>query len=150
MKFLMFLFIVSLLQGECYAQNNVDDNKAIAMLKEFYWVHSNIESMIKSVPANVYIGKTDSLQKKYCTSELNKEAKRYSENGFDLLTNDNGIDAESFKTMTIVKDSANKSIYTISYDGPSQDRNFKPIRKHVVFHAGVVKERENYKIASVK
>jgi len=150
MKLLKFLFIIFLLHGVCHAQNNVDDSKAIAMLKEFYRAHNSIESMIKSVPAKVYIQKSDSLQKKYCTSALNKEVKRYSENGIDFLTNDNGLDAESFKTMTITKDPSNKGVYNINYDGPYQDRNFKPIRKHAILHVGVVKEGDNYKIASVK
>ena len=81
MRFLTSLFIICLIHTGCYAQSDVTDNNAIAMLKKFYVAHNSIETSIKSLPPNVYVKKSDSLLKQYCTLELTKTAKKYFANG---------------------------------------------------------------------
>ncbi|WP_295719926.1 hypothetical protein [Mucilaginibacter sp.] len=150
MKFLKLLFMISVIHGECYAQSNANDKKAIAMLKEFYVAHQSIESTIRSAPPKVYVGKVDSLQKKYCTLELRGKVKKYSENGIDFLTNDKGIDSWSFKTMTIVRAQTNENIYLVCYDVLDVNYPKTPVKRHVVLHVGVLNESGHYKVASVK
>lgn len=150
MRFLKFLFTMCVMHSECYAQSNINDKKAIAMLKEFYVAHQSIESTIRSAPPKVYVWKLDSLQKEYCTLELRNKAKKYSENGIDFLTNDKGIDSGSIKTMTIVKDPTNKNIYLVCYDVLDSNYPKTPLKRHIVLHVGVINEGEHYKIASVK
>jgi hypothetical protein len=149
MKFLGFVLVICAIHCGSYAQSNTDDKKAIAMLNEFYTAHGNIWSGFKSLPPDAFDQKLDSLQKKYCTTKLRNEAKKYIQEGFDLMTNDKGIDSGSFKTMTIVKDSATKNIYIVSYDISFVDHSNMLKKRHVALHLGVIKEGENYKIASV-
>jgi hypothetical protein len=150
MRFLKLFFMISVIHAECYAQGNINDKKAIAMLKEFYVAHQNIESTIRSAPPKVYVGKVDSLQKKYCTLALRNKAKKYTENGIDFLTNDKGIDSGSFKTMTIVRDPTNENNYLVCYDVLDVNYPKTPVKLHIVLHVGVLNESGHYKVASVK
>jgi hypothetical protein len=150
MKFLGFVLVICAIHCECYAQSNTDDKKAIAMLNEFYTAHGYIWSGIKSLPPNVFDRKLDSLQKKYCTTKLRNEARKYIQDGFDHMTKDKGIDSDAVKTMTIVKDATKENTYIISYDelyNTGSPNSF--VKKHVTLHLGVIKDVESYKIASV-
>jgi hypothetical protein len=149
MRFLKTLFIICITHCTSYAQSNSDDAKAVAMLKAFYMAHSDIEAGIKTLPPGVYVRRSDSLQKISCTAAVLKYAKKYSENGVDLFTQDHNLNAGSFKTMTIVQAPARKNIYTISYDVSGVDPSNKPINRHVTLQVGVIKVGENYKIASI-
>jgi hypothetical protein len=150
MRFLKGLFIICLIHNYGYAQNNINNQKAIAMLKDFYAAHQSIESIIKSVPSKVYVRKSDSLQDRYCTLELRSKVKKYTEMGIDFLTNDQGIDSGSLKTMTIVKDPTNRNIYIVRYDVLDSNYPKNPVKRHIILHVGVLNESEQYKIASVK
>jgi hypothetical protein len=150
MRFLKLLFIISILHVECFAQNTLDDKKAISMLKEFYIAHEAIEAAPNSVPPKVYILKSDALQKKHCTVLLIKQVVKYREMGIDYFTHDNGIDAKAIKTMTIVKDPTLKNSYIITYTVWEKNYPKTPFNKHVVLHICVINDKDNYKINSVK
>jgi len=132
------------------AQGSSSDKQAIEMLNEFYTAHCNIWA-IKPPPKTLYL-KLDSLQKKYCTQKLRKQAKEsFNDVGYDLLTGDWGIDINSLKTMTILKDSAKENTYTVSYMviGYPQSPT-KPVNEHVILHVSLAKENGQLKIASIK
>lgn len=139
-----FLICAMLLNfNGCYAQPN-NDSRIILMLKEFYTAYSEISFRSEDIP------KVDSLQEKYCTSQLRKEAKRYLQDGHDLLTDDWGISKESLSSMKITKDPAKEKTYIVSYIVDSYPvAPDKPVKKQVVLHITVVKEDELYKIDSV-
>ena len=150
MKILSFLFLICTIHSDCYPQGTSGDKKAAIMLNEFYVAHANIWSIFKTFPPDVFDQKLDSLQRKYCTAKLRNEAKKYIRDGFDLMTDDKGINLGALKTMTIVKDTTAKDIYLVSYDrlvnnGPPNSF----VKRHVILSVGVVLVDENYKIASV-
>ena len=150
MKF--FLLIISFLPIPLVlkAQASSSDKQAIKMLNEFYTAHCKIW-VIKPTPKTLYL-KLDSLQKKYCTQKLRKEAKEsFNDVGYDLLTGDWGIDIKSLKTLTIVKDSAKENTYIVSYMviGYPQSPT-KPVNELVILHVSLAKENGQLKIASIK
>ena len=150
MRIFKLLTVLSLIHGTCCAQSRIDDNKAIIMLKEFYIAHEKIESSIKTIRPQAYVWRLDSLQKKYCTLKLRNTIKKYQENGIDILTNDQGIDSESIKTMKIVEDSGDKNVYIVSYDFLDDNYPKKPITRHVILHVGLLTENNRYKINSIR
>ncbi len=151
MKILKILALSSMIfiGNGCNAQTGEDD-RVISMLKEFYIAHSNIWSIHPSqISPNDFDKKLDSLAEKYCTPQLRKEAKKYLEDGHDLLTDDLGMSKESLNSLSVVKD-AKENTYVVSYTVDSYPvAPEKPVKKQVVLHVTVVKEGENYKIASV-
>ena len=82
MKFLKFLVLSSMILecSGCNGQTNINDKQPISMLKEFYTTYINVSLRVED------LHKVDSLQQKYCTPQLKKEAKGY-------LQNVNGWDA---------------------------------------------------------
>jgi len=129
----------------CNGQTNVNDKQAISMLKKFYTAYSNVSLRIED------LHKVDSLQEKYCTPQLRKEAKEYLQDGHDLLTDDWGISKESLTSMKIIKEPTKENIYVVSYIVDSYPvAPDKPVKKQVNLYITVVKEVESYKIASVK
>ena len=149
-KLIAFFGICVITLGGCNSQNNASD-KCIIMLKEFYTTYCKIWN-IRPIPhPNDHYIKIDSLQEKYCTQRLRKEAKEWFFDGHDLLTNDWGIDIESLETMKIIQDSIEEKTYIVSYVVDSYPiAPDKPIKKQVVLHVTVVKEGENYMIDSVR
>lgn len=144
MKILKILVLSSmiLIGNGCNAQTGKSD-KAISMLKEFYTAYSKVSLKIEDLP------KVDSLQEKYCTPQLRKEAKKYLEDGHDLLTDDWGMSKESLTSMTVVKDTKEYT-YVVSYIVDSYPvAPDKPVKKKVVLQVTVIKEGENFKIDSV-
>ena len=110
-NFLLILISFITCFGYCYSQNISEDQKAIEMLREFYF----IQSTIKSTPQN--IDKMDSLQKKYCTVKLQKKMiEQFNLTGLDhdLLTNDYGIDSLGIKTLSISKEPKHNN-FVVSY-----------------------------------
>jgi len=150
MRIFKLLAVLSLIHSICWAQSSISENKAIIMLKQFYIAHEKIESSIKTIRPQVYLWKLDSLQKKYCTLKLRNTIKKYQENGIDILTNDQGIDSESLKTMKIVEDSEDKNVYIVSYDFLEENYPKKPFTRHVILHVGLVTENNSYKINSIR
>lgn len=132
-----------LIGNGCNAQTGKGDN-AISTLKEFYTAYSKLSLKIDDLP------KVDSLQEKYCTIQLRNEAKKYLEDGHDLLTDDWSISKESLTSMTVVKDTIEYS-YVVSYIVDSYPvAPDKPVKKQVVLHVTVIKEGKNFKIDSVR
>lgn len=144
LKFLALSFMILVGNG-CNAQTNVNDKQSIFMLKEFYTAYSKVSLRIEDLP------KVDSLQEKYCTLQLRKEAKKYLEDGHDLLTDDWGISKESLTSMGITKDSTKENTYVVSYIVDSYPvAPDKPVKKQVKLYVTVIKEGESYKIDSVR
>ena len=147
MKTIIYLFMncIALLSNYNYAytQNFVANKQALQMLKEFYSARSTVKFIVKDS------ARWDSIQKKYCTQKLIKKAKEWYDDGHDLFTNDWGIDIESLKTMTILKDSTKENTYAVLYIVNFQVSPNKREKKKVTLHVGVVEESENYKITSV-
>ncbi|WP_423129758.1 hypothetical protein [Gaoshiqia sp. Z1-71] len=151
-KRLLFLFATFMMFSisGCNAQDNAGD-KCTSMLREFYTNYSKIWA-IKPVPLpkDHYII-IDSLQEKYCTQKLRKEAKEWFEDGHDFLTNDWGIDVESLETMTIIKDTTKENTYIVSYivdSYPVTPDN--PVKKQVVLYVTVAKEGESCRLDFVR
>jgi len=149
-KMIYLITTIFLIQSSWFsAQYNNSDNIIIAMLNEFYVGYSNIWS-IPSLSPDILDRKLDSIQEKYCTLRLRSEAKRYLEDGHDLLTNDYGIGIESLKTLAIIKDSVKENSYIVNYNVVNSDATNKPVRQHVSLNVFVVKEKGIYKIDKVK
>jgi len=151
MKIVVYLFFISIIlagnSNYVYSQSNPADEDATQMLKSFYTMRSTIKYIVKDIP------KIDSLQKKYCTINLQKKLKEeYKANGLDhdLLTNDNGIDPKALNTISISKAPGKINRYIVSYINHTIDANNKPIIEKVVSHVIVVKEDGRFKIASVQ
>jgi hypothetical protein len=149
-KIIYIIVAIFLTQSSCIsAQYNNSDNEIITMLNEFYVAYSNIWSTNSHSP-DILDSKLDSIQKKYCTLRLRNEAKEYLEDGHDLLTNDYGIEVESLRTLTIIKDSVEENSYIVSYNVVNSDAANKPVKQNVLLNVFVVKEEETYKIDKVK
>jgi hypothetical protein len=120
------------------------------MLKEFHTAHCKIWAI--KPPPKSFESKLDSLQKIYCTQKLRKKATEYlSDQGFDLFTDDWGIDVESLKNMTIIKESTKENAFIISYTIIAYPQSLnKPVKEYVILHLTLIKENGRLKIASVK
>jgi hypothetical protein len=152
MKKLLFFILLIAIAFVSKAQNNASDKQAIQMLKEFYTAHCKIWTVKPPLPPETFNVKLDSLQKKYCTQKIRKEAKKGLDDvGYDLLTGDWGIDIESLKTMTVVKDSTKGNTYIVSYTVVGYPQSpTKPVKEHVILHVTLIKENGELKIASIK
>lgn len=154
MKIRLCLFtalVMFLSQSSCIsAQNNPSDKEIIAMLNEFYVAYSTVWSITPPPSPDILDRKIDSIQEKYCTLKLRTEAKKYLEDGHDLMTNDLGIGIESLKTLIITKDSTKADIYIVSYITTNTDAANKPIKQKITLKVAVVKGKEGYKINDVK
>lgn len=130
-----------------HSQNK--DEQIISMLKEYYIAHSDIWDSKQPLSLNEFDSKLDALQSKYCTSKLISESKKYLEQGYDLLTNDLGIDKETLKSsLTIVKDTKKEGNYVVSYIIQMADSPTLRKKKNTI-HLIVVKEEGRYKIDQV-
>jgi hypothetical protein len=152
MKKLLAIILFLSVTLDSKAQVSSLDNHAIETLKEFYTAHCKIWAIKPPPPPKEFDSKLDSLQKRYCTQKLRKEAKEWlGDDGHDLFTNDWGIDIESLKTMTIVKDSAKGSTYIVSYMVIAYPQSpTKPVKEHIILHVTLTKENGELKIASIK
>jgi hypothetical protein len=155
MKTLLSFIIVAMatFTSSCgQTENNTSSNEqAEKMLLEFYTNHFEVWSM-PSLPSDVRYVKLDSLMQKFCTSKLRNEAKEAFENvGVDFLTNDRiGASNENLK---VEKEAGNENGYIVSFISDValySDALGEQIKKQVVLYVTVVKEGEEYKIASVK
>jgi len=121
------------------------------MLTIFYTAHNS--AWINTEDNFVLVKKLDSLQKKYCSLRFQKVIKKEFKLGgldHDLLTNDEGADANFFKTLKVEKDKVNQNVYSVSYTYHTKDPSYRPIDKKVILHVTVVKEGDSYKIDSVR
>jgi hypothetical protein len=147
-SFLIILSAVVVANSCVQAQNSSMDNGVEKMIKEFYTKYCIIwRSTPSSVPANVLHEKIDSLTQKYCTKRIRDEAKSWFEDGHDLFTNDWGIDIESLKSISIVKDSTNVVSYFVDTYPISPD---KPVKKEITLFVSVIREKDIYLIHEVK
>lgn len=153
MKTIIHYFIICVIftcGSSCvHAQNDIADNQAIQMLKEFYTSY-NIAWSIHAAP-DVLVKRLDSLQKKYCTIKLRNELKEeFKQDGLDhdLLINDEYTDIEHLKTLTITKDKTKVNAYVVSYVVHTT-RAYKPVDQKVIIHLTIAKEGDGFKIASV-
>jgi len=151
MKSIICLFIISIITlfncGCAHAQNDIGNKRPEIVLKEFYTVRSTLKLTAKDHH------RLDSLQRKYCTVRLRNELKAdFQANGLDhdLLTLDNGIDAESLETISVKKDPTKANDYIVSYTVSDVDPSNKPIKKKVAIRLTVAKEKGDFKIDSVK
>lgn len=101
-KYLTAVFFLISSSINLYAQNYDADTLAIGMLKKFYAAYGELKITIKDRR------KLDSLQKKYCTNELQKLAKQSFGDGYDIMTHDWGISPEALKSLTVKKDLSKK------------------------------------------
>lgn len=149
---LMTLSFVLLANGCVQAQKPLLDNEAKKMIKQFYTKYCNIwESTSSKAPANVLFEKIDSLTQKYCTKKIRNEAKKWFEDGHDLFTNDWGIDLESLKSLSIVKDSAKSNAFIVSYIVETYPVSpDKPVKKQIKLYLSAIKDNETYLINEVK
>ncbi|MFC4232748.1 hypothetical protein ACFOW1_12665 [Parasediminibacterium paludis] len=67
----------------------------------------------------------------------------------DFLTNNEGADNKSLKTLTVTKDSTRANSYIVFYVYDTFSPSYKPITKEVVLHINVIKEKGEFKIDSV-
>ncbi|MFY7729094.1 MAG: hypothetical protein ACOVRN_06240 [Flavobacterium sp.] len=75
--------------------------------------------------------------------------KYLKDGGFDLMTNEHGISADSFKELKIKKDSLNDNTYLMSYSAYDTDASSKVVKIPVSLKITVVKEESGYKISAV-
>jgi len=152
-KFLKYFVIINLLLlNTCIAciQNNNDDKEIMQMLKTFYIAHNSL--WINTKDNFVLKKKSDSLNQKYCSLKLiNKLKKEFKEGGLDidLLTNDEGADENSLKTLIVKKIMTKANSFIITYDYSTMSPAYKPITKNVIIHVTVVMEKGSYKIDNV-
>lgn len=144
MKFFKIITLSSmiLIASGCNAQQGKED-RVLSMLNEFYTAYSKVSFRIEDAQ------KVDSLQEKYCTEELRKEAKEWYGDGHDLLTNDWGIEEKDIKTMEIKKDVSKNDTYIVTYTTFLDNPGNIPQKKDVSLQVSVVKEDEKYKIDKV-
>jgi len=148
MKNTILIFISSIIfifSFSC-AQSQNEDEQIIKMLKEFYTAHNAVWT--EDIPINILNTQLDSLQEKYCTPKLKAEAKKYLEQGFDLITNEQGLGIEN-NSLSVVKDSSMKNTYIVSYESSDADAANNKIYVQVVINVRVIKENGNYKIDRV-
>ena len=150
-RILYFIIVVNLmfLVNVTCVQSQNEDEQIISMLKEFYIAHNAVWTTVPTLSPDIFEWKLDSLQEKYCTTKLRKEAKKYLEDGYDLMTNEQGFGIESLSTLSIVKDSSKTSSYIVSYISSDFDASNKPVKQQVTLHVAVVKENGKYKIDEV-
>jgi hypothetical protein len=150
MKKILFIISFLLIAFVSKAQVKSSDKQAIEILKIFYTAHCRIWAIKPPPPPKIFNNKLDSLHAHYCTKKLTKEAKEWLNDGHDLFTDDWGIDIESLKSMTIIKDSV-KSTYVVSYIVTFYPQSpTKPVKEHVVLHVTLTKENGEFKITSIK
>ncbi|MDB5157545.1 MAG: hypothetical protein JWR50_2252 [Mucilaginibacter sp.] len=89
--------------SQAHAQIN-NDMQTMRMIKDFYTAYSSLN--FKSADIN----KLDSLIDKYLTPEEGRKVKEGYKKGYDLITNNNGINKKSLETMTIQTISDKKSL----------------------------------------
>ncbi|MFP5471078.1 MAG: hypothetical protein ACLGGV_05745 [Bacteroidia bacterium] len=145
-KFLIMVFFIN----RCTAQGLVED-KCESIVKEFYIEHSKAWTKLPQPnPKELYFV-LDSIQQKFCTNKLRKEAKEWFDEGHDLITNDWGVDDESISTIEVLKDSTTENRYVVSYIVKSYPVSpTKPVSKRVVLYVEVLLIDDLCKINSVK
>ena len=151
MKSIICLFIIciiTLFNSRCaHAQNDIRNKQPEIMLNEFYTARSTMKLTVRDHH------RLDSLQSKYCTVKFRNELKAdFQADGLDhdILTMDNGIDAEALKTISVKKDPTKVNDYIVSYFVSDADPSNKLIKKKVTIRLTVVNEKEYFKIDSVK
>lgn len=146
MKKLIILFGMHLMLffNFCNAQKSEDNKEGIFTLKEFYTAYSKFRFRVEYIPS------IDSLFKKYCTSRLQKDAKKYMQYGHDLLTNDWGINSEDIQTLVIRKDISRDNRYIITYTTFLDNPDGILQKKDVVLYVTLIKEGKTYNIDSVE
>jgi hypothetical protein len=152
-RILLIILSAVVVTNSCVqAQNSSVNNGAEKMIKEFYTKYCNLwKNTPSSVPANILHEKIDSLAQNYCTNSIRNEAKSWFEDGHDLFTNDWGIDLESLKSLSIVKDLTKSNTYSVSYIVESYPVSpDKPVKKQITLQVSVIKENDIYKINEVK
>ena len=140
------VYVMTFINLGCYAQNNDDDKQAIAMLKHFYTIYNTEWATNQSLNTRHVL---DSLMNIYCTSSL---ISKISEPNLDhdMLIKDLYTTVEYLNTITVTKDSTKIGAYIVSYNAPNEDPQGREYIDKVIIHVTVVKEGENYKIASVE
>ena len=133
------------------SQNNTYEKQADYMLLEFYAKHFQVWE-IPSLPSDVRYEKLDSLMEKYCTSKLRNKAREVFKNvGADFLTND--LIGNLNENLKVERDTANENGYFVSFVSDIDKYTDAPgeaIKKQVVLHVTVIKEKDGYKIDYVK
>jgi hypothetical protein len=123
------------------AKNNSSDKQVIVMLKGFYTSYINVFSTIS--PAQIQ--KLNSIKAKYCTASLLAKIENQLKSGeldYDPFLKAQDVDTGWLKTLSFEKDSKKADFYIVSYVDNSSNTK-------VAIHLTVVKQGENYKIASV-
>lgn len=135
----------------CAAQNNSSEKQAEKMLLEFYTKHFQVWK-IPSLPYAVRFEKLDSLMQRYCTSKIRKEAREAFENvGVDFLTND--LIGHLNENLKVEKDTFIENSYIVSFISDIATFSDVPnvqTKKQVVLKVKVIKEKNNYKIDSIR
>jgi hypothetical protein len=146
LKLFFIVYIIALVNSGCQAQQGVDEKQAIAMLKEFYTAYNTVWTTNHGPSKKE---KLDSLQNKYCTQNLiTKIREPYLDH--DLLISDSYTEPEYLSTLSVIKDLTKINGYIVSYKAPNTDPQGKDYIEQITIHVTVVKERESYKIDSVK
>ena len=140
------IMILTFISNTNYAHSQAKDEQIISMLKEFYTAHNAV--WVEDIPIDILDKKLDSLQEKYCTPKLKAEAKKYFEQGFDLMTNEQGLGIEG-NSLSVVKNSSKGNTYIVSYESSEADALNNKIEVHVVINVSVLKKNGNYKIDKV-
>jgi hypothetical protein len=96
MKIRLYLLTVLFLITASQAQSQINsDMQAMHIINDFYTAYSSLN--FKSADRN----KLDSLLDKYLTPEEVRKVKKGYEEGYDLITNNKGINRTSLETMII-------------------------------------------------
>jgi hypothetical protein len=147
--------VIILSSSSCFAasENDSTEKQTLQMLKEFYTAYHTEWIATKTTKRfDILIKKIDSLERKYCSLSLrNKLKQEFKKGGLDndLLTNNEGSDNKSLKTLTVIKDTTRINSYIVSYVYDTLSPSYKPITKEVVLHIKVIKEKGEFKIDSV-
>ena len=146
-KIVKYILVILIIIANVTCSNSQnEDEQVIEMIKEFYVAHNT--AWLEDVTVDVLGRKLDSLQERYCTTKLKVEAKRYFEQGFDLITNEQGMGIES-NSLSVVKDSLKDNTYIVSYESLDSGASNNKIKVKVVVNVGVVKESGSYKINKI-
>ena len=125
------------------AQNSTTDKQTIAMIKEFYTAY--ITAFSES-PTSANLNKQFALPKKYCTASLLRKinSQEYIEADPFIFAQD--TEPLMLKSLSVEKDLRKANSFIVSY-------RYHTTPGHTdkqVIHLTVIKQGENFKIASIK
>lgn len=123
-----------------------EKNLPTTFIENYYRAHAHIwEGSSEQIDA-----KLDSLQALYCTAALQEQSQQFLESGgFDYLTLERGISAQSLEDLTVTPDHDVPNRFNVAYTAYYDDGEGNEIPQKVSFHVTVTEANNSMKISSV-